>query len=310
MMVICPDCQAPMPAPDSLFCAACGWQGLEREGVEVRLRRNHLENEAVARYFANYDEIAALDLTTPIQELRYVENSAKKMIRMVGDVRGKAVCDLGCGRGTLTGLLRGQEPASITAIDISGAYLKRLVGVPGVRPVLADAENLPFSHAFDVVVSTDVMEHVLNVGSFLYCLNRALKPGGRAYIRVPYRENLLAYSPHLGCKHQFVHLRTYDRSLLRDALDDAGFKVIATELDGHFVGRPRRFWAMHTRLDNIYRRFVRYVERTRGHAADAMLLPNWITNIFMPPVTIVVAARKRSEITLARDGSYQLERIP
>lgn len=308
MMVICPDCQAPMPAPDSLFCAACGWQGLEREGVEVRLRRNHLENEAVARYFANYDEIAALDLTTPIQELRYVENSAKKMIRMVGDVRGKAVCDLGCGRGTLTGLLRGQEPASITAIDISGAYLKRLVGVPGVRPVLADAENLPFSHAFDVVVSTDVMEHVLNVGSFLYCLNRALKPGGRAYIRVPYRENLLAYSPHLGCKHQFVHLRTYNRRLLKDALRDAGFKVTSMRLGGEFVGRPYAFWVR--KLPNaVYRAYVGSVERHLGHAADAMMLPTILTLPFMPPISVVVAARKSAEIRFMGSSGIQLQRF-
>lgn len=307
-MLICPDCQAPMPAPDSLTCAACGWEGLLRDGVEVRLRRNQLRSEAVARYFSNYDRIADDDLNSPIQNLRYVENCAKKMIRQVGDVRGLAVCDLGCGRGTLTGLLRASNPASITAVDISTAYLKRLAGTPGVRPILADAENLPFSHAFDVIVSTDVMEHVLNVGSFLFCLNRALKPGGRAYIRVPYRENLLPYSPHLGCEYEFVHLRTYNRALLKDALKSAGMKVMSFRLDGEFVGRPHAFWTRE-RPARYYRSYVQRIERRLGHSADAMMLPRVLTRPFMPPTTIAVAARKVAEINRGRDGTYRLESI-
>ncbi len=297
-----------MPAPDSFLCAACGWRGQEHDGVEVRLRRNHLENEVAARYFANYEGIAELDLDSPIQELRYVENCATKMMQLVGSVRGLEVCDLGCGRGILTRRLCESEAATVTAVDISAAYLKVLAGSPRVRAILADAENLPFRDAFDVIVSTDVMEHVLNVGSFLYCVNRALKPGGRTYIRVPYREDLMPYSPHVGCKHQFVHLRTYNRALLKDALRAAGFKVEGFRLDGQFVGRPRRVWTSHPLLYQTYFRFVRYVER-RGNPADAMMMPKWLTFPFMPPVSAVVAARKVSTIKVSTGGGFTLERL-
>ena len=116
-----------------------------------------------------------------------MELEADRLLEAVGDVRGLAVCDVGVGKGMLLDrLLRGQP--AFAHRRRSGAALP----TPSRRArrrqlVLADAERLPFRAEFDVIVSSDVLEHVLNVGDFLVSVREALRPGGRFVVRVPHR---------------------------------------------------------------------------------------------------------------------------
>ncbi|ODR97399.1 hypothetical protein AUC69_12365 [Methyloceanibacter superfactus] len=119
-------------------------------------------------------------------------------------------------------------------------YLAKFCPGDNVVPVVANAENLPFEAEFDLITSTDVVEHVLNISALLYSLNKALKPGGRLAIRVPYREDLLKYAPQTGYPYDLVHLRTFDRSSLRDLLAEAGFRVSQSYFDGFNFQYPAR----------------------------------------------------------------------
>jgi hypothetical protein len=92
---------------------------------------------------------------------------------------------------------KGNGAESVTVVD-------RRMADSRFAPVLTNAGDLPFAEAFDIVTATDIMEHVLNVGSFISSLNGALVVGGDAYVRVPYPEDLLPYSPHLDCEYRFV----------------------------------------------------------------------------------------------------------
>jgi 2-polyprenyl-3-methyl-5-hydroxy-6-metoxy-1,4-benzoquinol methylase len=150
---------------------------------------------ATRSYTENYDRIARDDLDAKVMDERYIENLAANFCERVAHVSGSDICDIGSGKGFLVRKLLARGAASVTAVDISSPYLVRLTGQPGVFPLLANAEALPFVEHFDIVVATDVLEHVLNVGSFLYSVNRALRPNGRFYVRVPHRENLLPYFP-------------------------------------------------------------------------------------------------------------------
>jgi SAM-dependent methyltransferase len=168
---------------------------------------------------------------------------------------------------------------------------------------MANAEALPFAEHFDVIVATDVLEHVLNVGSFLYSLNRALRSGGRLYVRVPYRENLLSYSPHLGCPYRFVHLRTYDRPLLRQALEEAGFVVERLWHDGYLPGIARPIWAGGRLRQRLFRWFENRLSSDGRRPSDATLRPHGLRPIFLRPTVVIAAARKfKSLVPLAGGG--------
>jgi len=186
--------------------------------------------------------------------------------------------------------------AEVTCVDISMAYLKRLAPLDGIRAVLANAERLPFRDHFDIVVTTDVMEHVLNVGSFLFCLNRALKTGGCAYIRVPYKESLLGYSPHRGCPYDFVHLRSFDEAILKSYLKAANFTVEALDLDGFVLGTPRDYWMRTEKRRQRYEAFKRLTGFLTRHPADVTRWPSGFASKFMRAQEIVVTARKKGDI--------------
>jgi ubiquinone/menaquinone biosynthesis C-methylase UbiE len=104
----------------------------------------------------------------------------------VGDVRGLAVLDLGCGTGRHA-LWLAEVGASVTAVDFSEGMLaeaRRKPGAAAVRFLVHDLHRpLPFaSGAFDRVVSGLVLEHLRELGVFFAEARRVLRPGGRAVV--------------------------------------------------------------------------------------------------------------------------------
>jgi len=243
-------------------------------------------------YTENYDEIARDDLDAKVMDERYIENLAANFCQTIELTAGAEVCDIGSGKGYLARKILTRGVAAVTAVDISFPYLERMIGKPGISPVVANAEALPFVEHFDVIVATDILEHVLNVGSFLYCANRALRSGGCLYVRVPYRENLLSYSPHFGCPYRFVHLRTFDRPLLRQALEEAGFSVERLWFDGYTPGAAKPIWQRGRLRRGVYRRFEDSLRRSGRNPADTTLLPHGLRQVFLRPTVVIAAARK------------------
>lgn len=104
----------------------------------------------------------------------------------VGDVRGLAVLDLGCGTGRHA-LWLAAVGATVTALDFSEGMLAEARRKPGAAAVRFFAHDLhqplPFAAGqFDLVVSGLVLEHLRELGGFFAEARRVLKPGGRAVV--------------------------------------------------------------------------------------------------------------------------------
>jgi SAM-dependent methyltransferase len=304
-MMMCPACAGGLGL--EFACANCGWRGEFRDGIPVLLPNGQHEDEVVRAYFENYDQIARDDLDAKILDERYIEQLATNFCGAIDVPAGAQICDVGSGKGFLVRKLLAKGAASVTAVDISASYLVHMVEEPGIVPVLADAEALPFVEHFDVIVATDILEHVLNVGSFLYSVNRALRPGGRLYVRVPFRENLLGYSPHFGCPYRFVHLRTYDRALLRQALEEGGFTVRRLWHDGYIPGISRPIWRRGRLRKKLYKWFARTRLDYGGNPAAATRPPHHLSRIFLQPTVVIAAARKVKSLVPLSGGGYGLE---
>lgn len=123
----------------------------------------------------------------------------------------KSVLDVGCGDGKITQKLAADTKAFFCGLDQSKEALSRLV-LPGVK---GDVSRLPFrSGAFDLVMSTDVFEHLSDSqeGAAWSELFRVAK--GWVYVAVPFREELLEATTkchNCGAKyHVNWHQRPYD----------------------------------------------------------------------------------------------------
>jgi SAM-dependent methyltransferase len=293
-MIICPDCSSANMT--SAACNDCKWEPIHRNGIADYFTRYDRENSFVSAYVENYEGLAQKNLEQSNIDRRFLRNQAKNIVKYVAPVKGKQVCDIGIGQGFLCDELLAGYAAHVTAIDVAPSFLARFAGSTQVTPYLANAESLPFKDQFDLVVATDVMEHVINVGSFLFCVNRALKMGGTAAIRVPYREGLLNYSPHRGYGHEFGHMRSFTKDILRIYMQQAGFKTLKLHLDGFSLGTP------HPWLYSTYNRKVRYnklyafLNKRLEHPADSTLWNPKLAGLIMRPVEIVVVARKTTEL--------------
>jgi malonyl-CoA O-methyltransferase len=103
----------------------------------------------------------------------------------LGDVRGLAVLDLGCGTGRHS-LWLAAAGAIVTGVDFSEGMLseaRRKPGADAVRFIVHDLHlPLPFDAAFDLVVSGLVLEHLSDLDHFFAEAYRVLKPKGKAVV--------------------------------------------------------------------------------------------------------------------------------
>ncbi|HEX8086608.1 MAG TPA: class I SAM-dependent methyltransferase [Solirubrobacteraceae bacterium] len=100
---------------------------------------------------------------------------------------GRTAVEVGPGSGLYLPLLV-ERFGEVTAIDVEDAFLERARSVDGVRVVRDDVtrSSLP-AGAFDVVLCSEVIEHVRDPRPALRGLRRLLAPGGALVLSTPLR---------------------------------------------------------------------------------------------------------------------------
>lgn len=99
----------------------------------------------------------------------------------------KTVLEIGCSGGHLTGKLAEHFPhAKITGIDVyKPAIEEARTRFPRLKFLVADAHKLPFkSRSFDLILTSETIEHVVDPGKMLTEIYRVLKNDGAALIEM------------------------------------------------------------------------------------------------------------------------------
>ena len=257
-------------------------------------------------YAESYEELAQINIEKSNIDRTYLHHLARNVVNYVGDVRGKTVCDVGVGQGSLCRELLAAGAARVTGIDVAVSFLKNLPEDQRIERVLANAENLPYQEAFDVLVSTDVMEHVVDLGSYLYCVNRALRPGGIACIRVPYMKTVIHHSPFLGYPHAYGHLRAFDEPVLRMLATSSGFEVVRMVRDGFSLGMPNAFFSRPGWPARLYARLQARLMSKLENPADINLKSRRFCRMLMLENELVLVARKSHRIERVEPRGYSL----
>jgi len=99
------------------------------------------------------------------------------------------VLEIGCGKGDLTEKLS-KKYKKIVALDISSVGVKKArerVDVDyNYEFLVADATKLPFdSNQFDVVIISEVLEHVVDQARCIHEIYRVIKPNGYLMLTTP-----------------------------------------------------------------------------------------------------------------------------
>ncbi|NML67021.1 class I SAM-dependent methyltransferase [Hymenobacter sp. RP-2-7] len=132
-----------------------------------------------------------------------------------------AILEIGCSGGPLLQRLRASGYTDVTGVDVSTAAIElaQARGVPNVT--VMDGAALAFSSSsFDLVIASDVLEHIENESRALQEWVRVLQPGGQLLVFVPAHNYL--WSAHDVVNH---HFRRYSRLSLVRGLAAAGLRV-------------------------------------------------------------------------------------
>lgn len=115
-------------------------------------------------------------------------------LKLAREIGGRRLLDYGCGDGTFLSLMMSQiDPDGIqeavgaeVGMDQISDCRRRLGTLDGVSFVgISDLDRAEFSQAFDMVVCTEVLEHVVDREEALNRLKRVLAPSGHLIISVP-----------------------------------------------------------------------------------------------------------------------------
>jgi SAM-dependent methyltransferase len=161
----------------------------------------------------------------------------------------ETICDLGCGNGYLSNRLA-SAGYHVTGIDGSAPYIataRRLQTSAAVRfehafftPSLPATLN---TEPFDLVVSSDVIEHLYEPAILLQTAHAMLKPGGVLILATPYHgylKNLAIALLDKWDEHHSVHwdgghIKFFSVKTLQDMVERGGF----SDAKFHFYGRLR-----------------------------------------------------------------------
>src|ERR1700685_1205494 len=104
------------------------------------------------------------------------------ILEFFGDLNGKRVLDVGCGKGRVARVFAERYPqASIVGFDRAEAMLRH---VPtGVGACAGSMTALPFPNGiFDYAYATESLEHAVDIQAAVAEMCRVLRPGGRIVI--------------------------------------------------------------------------------------------------------------------------------
>jgi len=180
---------------DIARCAHCNTSFVPADGIDLDRLYERIYRQAgrIPTYF-NYARRAraVLKASSPLDFLAGQEQTfwgIREYLRTSGIPQNASLLEVGSGFGYLTFALN-KSGFDTTGLEISGPAVAKAKQRYGERYVCANLIDYAEAHGgrYDVVVMTEVIEHLREIYPFLGACLRLLKPGGALVVTTPNRE--------------------------------------------------------------------------------------------------------------------------
>lgn len=213
-----------------------------------------------------------------IRELKTIEMINKCQTKLKNDkVR---LLDVGCGTCKIS---RRLKYVDIHGIEISKP-LADIAIKNGVKVSLIDIEyeKYPFDDEnFDIIVSGEVVEHIINTDNFFFEINRVLKKDGFFVLSFPNINQPMSWiamilfdlPPVYSARYKSMHLRDYTLGIMKKILRLYEFEIIYVL--GSYISPFRNIFSQ--KLGNIMPRFSDHIivvskKRTNANIDDRIVI--------------------------------------
>lgn len=159
----------------------------------------------------------------------------KTVLELIGSsgVKPKNILDVGCASGWILSKISEKYPkVQCTGIDVykkAIEYGQKLY--KNLRLISVDAHKLPFKNkSFDLVICTEVLEHVMSPEKVLKEINRVLRDDGSAIIEIdtgniPFRLIWYWWTNMRKGVWRNSHVHTFNTKILEDMIKNSGFII-------------------------------------------------------------------------------------
>jgi 2-polyprenyl-3-methyl-5-hydroxy-6-metoxy-1,4-benzoquinol methylase len=151
-----------------------------------------------------------------------------------GCSRDLKIIDIGCSGGPLIKLLLDQGFSSVRGLDIDPGAIKRCKE-KGLKNIsVMDARQTSFNGSeFDIIIASDILEHIKDQDAALAEWRRILRPGGKLFVFVPAFD--LLWDSHDEINQ---HYRRYSKKKLLSLLKEHGFRIVRSSYSNSLTFLP------------------------------------------------------------------------
>jgi SAM-dependent methyltransferase len=216
-----------------LFDTSNGNRYLIDDGIPMLYPASYYSNPFGMDYLEHYKNDAVLFDYFEKRVCGATEHDERRLREYIISLalpRGEYLLDAGAGGGWVAESFL-QTYEKIISFDISKdnvAKIDESVKSNKHFPIAGDLLHTPFkSRAFDQIILSEVIEHIVEPVELLKEMNRILKPGGRLIITTPYKEQI-HYSQCIHCNRltpKNAHLHSFDEVKLLKVFDIAGLAI-------------------------------------------------------------------------------------
>lgn len=174
------------------------------------------------------------------------EKLTSVFVDLVKRIHGvRSICDLGCGNGHISGRLS-KLGYDVTGVDASASGIRIARNAyPKAKFIHARIEG-ELTGKFDLVISSDVIEHLYRPSDLLEAARSLLGPNGHVLIGTPYHgylKNLVLAATgkmeaHFSALHDGGHVKFFSVNTLSKLMISHSF----AELKFTFYGRAPLLW--------------------------------------------------------------------
>ena len=201
----------------------------------------------------------------------YTQDVPPLLLDLLDNNSWSSCLDLGCGDGALLHALNSKSyfaNKSVYAVDMSQNRLDLVKGINEDIECFADdvCDTRVADGSIDILISTQVIEHVQSDAAMVKEMSRVLSPQGTAYVATVFKKWYGWYFYRCNGKWTLdpTHLREYSRDdQLLSIFKEQGFEILATKktLDGRPIMDAvlRRVGAGNKTYNNRFLKMLRSV---------------------------------------------------